>query len=294
MPPALTTFLSQVAADIDAAFLAYLPQISAPYAPVIEAMHYSFLGKGKRVRPALVCAWACAQQDEDAAYALAVQVGLAFECLHTYSLIHDDLPCMDDDDLRRGQPSCHKKFDECTAVLAGDGLQALAFDILSKLHFDSETWIELVGLLASAAGVSGMVGGQMWDMLMEGAGKKALSVAGLTQLQSMKTGALLTASCMAGAMAVRADSHLAKDYGMALGALFQITDDLLDTQTGTGKTAGKDITADKATFVTLLGADAATVRADALLTKCLEVLAPLGDKGALLADMAQFVRTRTY
>ncbi len=290
MTSSIAALLRDTNHDVTAAFEGVLPQSTSDVGRVIEAARYSFLAGGKRVRPALVRAFCDVYGGN---IALATQVGLAFECLHTYSLIHDDLPCMDDDILRRGQPTCHVKFDECTAVLAGDGLQALAFNILAGLDVTAEVRVELIALLSTAAGMQGMVGGQMWDMRAEGDAAPALTLTELICLQAMKTGALIEAACVAGAVLAGAERNIALAYGRALGALFQITDDLLDGRLDVdlGKSAGKDAAVGKSTFVRLLGQTGAEAAADKALADCLVAIENLANADTL-RTLAEFVRVR--
>ena len=237
-------------------------ELSRP-ARLIEAMRYSSLGGGKRFRPFLVV-------ESAALFAVprsrALMAGAALECVHCYSLVHDDLPAMDNDDLRRGQPTAHKAFDEATAILAGDGLLTLAFDILSRIetHPDAAIRIDLVSSLARAAGLGGMVGGQMLDLEAEGrfAGNVPLKLDenSILTLQAMKTGALLRFACTAGGILGSANAAQRKAlerYGSAVGKAFQIADDLLDLEGDpalVGKQTGKDAVAGKATIVGILGA----------------------------------------
>lgn len=290
MNNALSQFLAATSVHIDTAFNEALnvPALT-PHTRVVDAMRYSFLAGGKRVRPTLTAAWGSIY---NLPTHITTQVGLAIECIHTYSLIHDDLPCMDDDTLRRGKPTCHVEFDECTAVLAGDALQALAFHILSTLDIADTLKVELIKNLSTAVGPHGMVGGQMWDMLTENTQMPPLIEPELTQLQSMKTGALITFSCQAAAILAQEDDTPALEYGKSLGALFQITDDLLDiSEHDLGKTSRKDEASGKTTFVSLLGAHGAENKADTLLANCQKCC----NKHAspLLSDLAAFVRHRT-
>jgi farnesyl diphosphate synthase len=217
--------------------------------------------------------------------------------LHAYSLVHDDLPAMDDDDLRRGQPSCHKAFDEATAILAGDALLTRAFEVLvdSDTHSDSQARCELVAALGAAAGARGMVGGQMIDMVSEG---RALSGPEVTRLQALKTGRLIQYSAEAGAILGRAPAqqrHLIAAFGRDLGAAFQIADDILDTE-GTeqeiGKTVGKDAAADKATMVSIMGLDQARAHAAMLAEQAANYLASFGERAQTLAALTDFVVSR--
>jgi farnesyl diphosphate synthase len=275
-------------------------EISRP-ARLIKAMRYSSLGGGKRFRPFLVVATA-------ALFAVprqhALMAGAALECVHCYSLVHDDLPAMDNDDLRRGQPTAHKAFDEATAILAGDGLLTFAFDILSRpqTHPDPAVRIELVGALARAAGLGGMVGGQMLDLAAEGRfadlGPQRLGESEVRTLQGMKTGALLRFACEAGGMlgsATPVQRKALERFGSAVGQAFQIADDLLDLEGDpalVGKQTGKDAVAGKATMVDLLGAAGARTRLKELVAQAEQALAPFGPGAAVLVEGAKFVAER--
>ena len=270
-------------------------------ARLIEAIRYSSLGGGKRFRPFLVveCAGLFRVPRQQ-----ALMTGAALECVHCYSLVHDDLPAMDDDDLRRGQPTAHKKFDEATAILVGDGLLTFAFDILSRTqtHPDPAVRVELVGALARASGIGGMVGGQMLDLAAEGRfiadGPQRLGEEGVLTLQAMKTGALLRFACLAGGvlgLATPQQRKALERYGAAVGQAFQIADDLLDVEGDTalvGKQTGKDAKAGKATMVDILGADGAKARLRDLVTEAEQALAPFGDSAAVLIEGARFVADR--
>jgi farnesyl diphosphate synthase len=264
-------------------------------------MRYASLGGGKRLRPFLVVETASLF---GVPRERALMVGAALECVHCYSLVHDDLPAMDDDALRRGRPTAHKAFDEATAILAGDGLLTFAFDLLARpqAHPDPTVRIALVLALARAAGLGGMVGGQMLDLDAEGRfAKGAPPVLGESEvrtLQAMKTGALLRFACMAGAILGQAkpETREAIDrYGIALGQAFQIADDLLDVegdQETVGKATGKDAAAHKATLVGVLGIDAAKARLRSLVGEAEAALAPFGDGAAVLRAAARFVAER--
>ena len=236
-------------------------------ARIYDAMRYSTLAPGKRLRPLLVLASA---RLFGVARRSALQVAAAIEMVHAYSLIHDDLPAMDNSDLRRGRPTCHKEFDEATAVLAGDGLLTMAFDVLSDpdTHGDPAVRCELVSALATAAGAAGMVGGQMIDLIAE---TRRLDIGAITRLQRMKTGALIAFACEAGAILAKAATELRtalRGYAHDLGLAFQIADDLLDvegTAAETGKPVGADAAAGKATFVSILGVDRARAQAELLV-----------------------------
>jgi farnesyl diphosphate synthase len=275
-------------------------ELSRP-ARLITAMRYSSLGGGKRFRPFLVVESA---HLFDVARERALMAGAALECVHCYSLVHDDLPAMDNDELRRGQPTAHKKFDEATAILAGDGLLTFAFDILSRpqTHPDASVRVELVNALARAAGVGGMAGGQMLDLAAEGRftgkGPQRLGEGEVRTLQAMKTGALLRFACQAGgilAAAPVAQREALDRYGAAVGQAFQIADDLLDLEGDTalvGKQTGKDAAAGKATMVSALGVEGAKARLRALVAEAEQVLAPFGTKAAILIEAARFVAER--
>jgi farnesyl diphosphate synthase len=275
-------------------------ELSRP-ARLIEAMRYSSLGGGKRFRPFLVV-------ESATLFAVprsrALMAGAALECVHCYSLVHDDLPAMDNDDLRRGQPTAHKAFDEATAILAGDGLLTLAFDILSRLetHPDAAVRIDLVSSLARAAGLGGMVGGQMLDLAAEGrfAGHVPLKLDenSVRMLQAMKTGALLRFACSAGGILGSANAAQRKAlerYGSAVGQAFQIADDLLDLEGDpalVGKQTGKDAVAGKATIVGVLGAPGARARLKELVAEAEDALAPFGGTAEILIGGARFVAER--
>jgi len=259
-----------------------------------EALRYALLGPGKRLRPFLLVSSARifgAPEDR------ALEAATALECIHCYSLVHDDLPCMDDDDLRRGRPTTHIAFDEATAVLTGDGLLTLAFEIMSGPQIDPDPAIrvELVSLLAKAAGWQGMVLGQALDLEAEG---RSLNMDETLQMQALKTGALFKFACEAGAVLGRATPDARRallDYATALGQAFQLADDLLDAQGTTaklGKAAAKDAARGKATFIALLGIDGAKAKLAGLVLDAESALAPLGPKAEPLAEAARFVASR--
>ncbi|MGE0755247.1 MAG: polyprenyl synthetase family protein [Alphaproteobacteria bacterium] len=261
---------------------------------VLEAMRYSALSGGKRLRPFLTV---CTSRLFGVAYESALDTAVAIEFIHTYSLIHDDLPAMDDDDLRRGKPSCHKAFDEATAILAGDGLHAYAFEILAdpNTHADPKVRCDLISALAKAAGCSGMVGGQMMDMQAE---NKQLSVDEIIRLQRLKTGELFAVSCEAGAILGKAPSMMRKllrAYAHDMGLAFQITDDLLDAE-GTRKKVGKEVRKDnaagKATLVAGMGLERAREHAQILCKQAISHLDVFDRKADLLRDLARFVIER--
>jgi farnesyl diphosphate synthase len=270
-------------------------------ARLMEAMRYSSLGGGKRFRPFLVV-------ESAALFKVprqhALMAGAALECVHCYSLVHDDLPAMDNDALRRGQPTAHKKFDEATAILAGDGLLTFAFDILSRpqTHSDPGVRVELVTALARAAGLGGMVGGQLLDLAAEGRfagnGPQRLGEKEVRTLQAMKTGALLRFACQAGgilAAAPQQQREALERYGSAVGQAFQIADDLLDLEGDpalVGKSTGKDAEAGKATMVSVLGIAQAKARLGDLVAAAEKALAPFGPGAAILIEGARFVAER--
>ena len=267
-----------------------LHQLAGLSGPLPEAMLYATKG-GKGLRGFLVLESARIHGIDGSA---AGPAAAAIEALHAYSLIHDDLPCMDDDDLRRGQPTVHRKWDEATAVLAGDALQALAFELVSMTGCPPEQRCLLIKTLAIAAGARGMVGGQIADIAAESAATP-LSLAQITALQAGKTGALITWSAMAGPRMAAAETHAMRNYGDCLGLAFQIADDILDV-TGDADKAGKrlqkDAAAGKATFVSLLGLDAARVRAKSLIDEACDHLAPYGASAQNLIDCARFTIAR--
>ena len=261
-----------------------------------EAMRYAVLGGGKRLRPFLVLESArlCGVSDEAALNAAA-----ALECVHCYSLAHDDLPAMDDDDLRRGRPTVHKAFDEATAILAGDALLTLAFEILADpaTHPDPAIRSALSLGLARASGRAGMAGGQMLDLLAPGA---TLAEAEILRLQAMKTGALILFACEAGGILGGAETsrrQALREYGTALGIAFQLADDLLDVHgdaATVGKAVAKDKDAGKATLVGLIGVDAVRERLGEFQAKALDALAPFGTEAEVLGAAAAFVANRKH
>ncbi len=263
-----------------------LPKGETGEARVFEAMRYSSLDGGKRLRAFFVLAGATLFKVSALS---ALRTASAVEFVHAYSLIHDDLPAMDDDDLRRGKPSCHKQFDEATAILAGDALQALAFEVLAHedTHGDPAVRAHLVADLAKAAGAHGMVGGQMLDMLAERRAVGEISIGAITRLQRLKTGALITYSCTSGAILGKASEPL--------GLAFQIVDDLLDIEgdaSQLGKTPGKDAAAGKATFVSILGRERARAQSNLLARQAAQHLEPFGPAADLLKQAAEFVVAR--
>jgi len=261
---------------------------------VLSAMRYGVLNGGKRLRPFLVIETA---RLLDAPPEPALRIAAALECIHCYSLIHDDLPAMDDDDLRRGQPTVHIAFDEATAILAGDGLLTLAFDVISSedTALPAQLRLRLVNALSRAAGVGGMVGGQALDLMAE---QDRPGEAAIVQLQAMKTGALLRYACAAGAIAAGSDdltvAHMTR-FGEIIGLAFQLADDLLDVTSDAatlGKATGKDAGRGKGTLVSLQGADAARQRLASLVAEAEDVLSPFGERAETLKRAASFIASR--
>lgn len=260
------------------------------------AMRYSLLAGGKRLRPVLVYAAVDALGGSRVSAADTDRAACAIECIHTYSLIHDDLPAMDDDDLRRGVPTCHRAFDEATAILAGDALQTLAFELLCALEATDDTLaLALVATLARASGSRGMVGGQAIDIAHVG---RAIDAATLASMHELKTGALIGAALHMGALlgGARGAAFEAIDaYARALGLAFQVQDDVLDacgSAAALGKTPGSDAARTKPTYVTLLGESGARAFAHELCAQALAALTPLGAQATPLADIARFVVER--
>lgn len=286
--------LQDAANAIEAVLDGLLPMPAGAEAPLVEAMRYSTLGGGKRLRPFLVLQSAGLF---DVAAGHALRVGAALEMVHCYSLVHDDLPAMDDDDLRRGRPTTHRRFDEATAILAGDALLTRAFEVLAApaTHPKAEVRSELVLSLAIASGAEGMAGGQMIDLEAE---HKPLDLNAISRLQRLKTGALFGFACESGAILGQGSAPARRallDYAHDMGLAFQIADDLLDAEGATaevGKRTGKDAASGKATFVSLLGLDGARRRAAALADSAASRLDLFGDKADLLRYTAHYVVER--
>ena len=296
MPDLLGEAFERVQGEVDSAFDAFLPVPDDTRARLVEAMRYAAIGGGKRVRPLLVVSTAAMYGvDRDA----ALRAGAAIEAIHVYSLIHDDLPCMDDDDLRHGKPTVHKVYDEATAVLAGDALHALAFEILADTGTSSDPFVrsELIATLGRASGMGGMAGGQMMDMVADEEGVD-YDLHTITRLQQLKTGALLAASVEMGAILGRVPpegrAHL-RAYARDIGLAFQIADDLLDV-TGDEKLAGKALRKDeeqgKQTFVTLMGVEKAREQARALVDQAVAHLGSHGSEADTLRALARFIVER--
>lgn len=288
--------LTQNARDIDAVLDRLLPFRPDPESRLMEAVRYATLSGGKRIRPFLVMA---SSNLFGVSRPFAERVAAAIEMVHCYSLIHDDLPAMDNDDLRRGLPTCHVKFDEATAILAGDALLARAFEVIgeAQTHSDPRVRADLVVELAKAAGGDGMVGGQMLDLL---AAEVPLQIAEITRMQRMKTGALIAFSCEAGAILGKAaDSarHALHAYAHDLGLAFQIVDDLLDAEGNdeeVGKRTHKDQGAGKATFVSVLGADRARAQSAMLAEQAVQHLDIFPESADPLRSLASFVVHRRH
>jgi farnesyl diphosphate synthase len=279
---------------VDVVLNSLLPLHDEPESRLMEAIRYSTLAGGKRIRPFLVTSSA---RLFDVSQPSALRVAAAIEMVHCYSLIHDDLPAMDNDDLRRGLPTCHVKFDEATAILAGDALLTRAFEVLADpaTHPDPRVRSDLVAELARAAGPEGMVGGQMLDLLAE---HQNLEMAEVTRLQRMKTGALIAFSCESGAVLGKAADSARQAlhaYAHDLGLAFQIADDLLDVEgdeAEVGKKTGKDQGAGKATFVSLLGPERARAQSDMLASQAVEHLEIFSKNAEPLRALAAFVVNR--
>ena len=296
MDISLITWCKQIQTEFEKNLLQHLPALEKnSSSSLVEAMHYAMLNGGKRIRPLLMFA---ASELVEVKPAWVYQAAAAVEMIHAYSLVHDDLPCMDDDDLRRGQPTVHRQYDEATALLVGDALQTQAFKTLATLECKAEIKIEMLTILADAAGVNGMCGGQALDMFYT---DKNISRAELEQMHRLKTGALLRASILIGSIGSEEQSLSAlqtealKQYADCIGLAFQVVDDILDaTQTSEmlGKTAGKDAEQKKSTYVALLGLEAARKLSQQLLEQAHHVLAVF-DQGALhLHQLADFIVQR--
>jgi geranylgeranyl pyrophosphate synthase len=289
-------YLIQCAALVDAQLESILPSPAGSAEQLFAAMRYSVFNGGKRIRPALCFAAAEAIADSDRNTA---KVAAALEMVHAYSLIHDDLPAMDDDDLRRGKPTCHIQFDEATAILAGDALQCLAFEQLTQLSdLPAEVSLKLVTMLANYGGCNGMVTGQAIDLAATG---NLLELEQLKQMHALKTGALIEASILMGALAThQADpEQLAalKEFAQAIGLAFQIQDDILDVESSTeqlGKQQGSDRSNGKSTYTSILGVEAARSQAADLYQHSMACLEPFGERAGSLRSIASFIVNRAY
>ncbi len=292
----LSNIVSSIDAELDRLLTAQLSagEIERPE-NLVAAMRHGVLNGGKRLRPFLVIEVGALF---DASLQETLQTGCALECLHSYSLVHDDLPAMDDDDLRRGQPTVHKAFDEATAILAGDALLTFAFDILSssKCHPSAEVRCELVSLMSRAAGQGGMIGGQVQDIEAETSTPSADQI---LSLQSMKTGALIRFACEAGAVVGNApskDRNRMVEFGKTIGLAFQLADDLLDVTSSSaemGKRVGKDAEQGKGTLVSLYGVEKTRVLMNDNLSHAEALLQPFGSKADILRETARFVVERS-
>lgn len=293
--PNLSAAIKETAAEVRAEIDRLLPVPSTPEKRVVEAMRYSVLAGGKALRPFLVMQCAGLFGVERAK---ALRVAVALEMVHCYSLIHDDLPAMDNDDMRRGQPTCHKKFDEATAILAGDALLTRAFGVIASddCLFEPAVRCQLVAELSKAAGMSGMIGGQMLDILAEH--MDDMDLPEIIRLQQMKTGRLFAYACEAGAIMGKAsydDRQVLKAYARDIGLAFQIADDILDVEgdaESMGKAVRKDLDAHKATFISLLGLEQAKEQANALSYQAIASLECFDEKADYLRDLARFIVER--
>lgn len=288
--------LAEIAQDIDRSFDLLLPVSGDPRDRLIEAMRYATIGGGKRIRPLLVCATGALFGVSREA---AVRVGTAIEAIHVYSLIHDDLPCMDNDGLRHGKPTVHVAFDDAAAVLAGDALHDFAFEVLSDPATSGDPFvrIELIRTLATASGMNGMCGGQMMDIVAE---TTSFDLPTVTRLQQLKTGALLGAAVEMGAILghapIEGRAHL-RGYARDIGLAFQIADDLLDLEgdeAAAGKALRKDADQGKQTFLSLLGPERAREQARRLVEQAIELLASYGPEADLLRELARFIVERNH
>jgi farnesyl diphosphate synthase len=292
--PTLASAMAESAKAVADALERILPRSDFPEKKLFDAMRYGALGGGKRLRPFLVLSSARIFGVSDDC---ALRAAAAVECVHCYSLIHDDLPAMDNADLRRGQPTVHKKYDDATAILAGDALLTLAFEILAdpRTHEDPQVRCKLVTALAKASGVHGMVGGQMLDLIAE---TTQLDIGAITRLQRLKTGELIAFSVEAGAILGKTSPqhhNALRAYAHDLGLAFQVIDDLLDaegTEAETGKSVGRDIKAGKATFVTVLGGERARAQAKLLSEQAIQHLSVFDGRAKNLEDVARFVVDR--
>ncbi len=292
----LPALLNKYRSEVDAQLEQSLPLAEGPAESLFEAMRYAVLNGGKRIRPALCFAAADALGGHDENTA---KVAAALEMIHAYSLIHDDLPAMDDDDLRRGKPTCHREFDEATAILAGDGLQSLAFQQLTQLQgLPAGQVVKLVAMLANLAGCNGMVAGQAIDLAATG---QPLTIEQLKNMHAHKTGALIEASVLMGALATgRADQQqldALQTYAQAIGLAFQIQDDILDVESSTeqlGKQQGSDIANHKSTYTSILGLEQARSQAAEMYQQSIDSLALFADQAEPLRGIARFIVNRAY
>lgn len=295
----IKTVLSEFSQKFNQDLVSCFPLPDGAERRVIEAMIYSVMNGGKRLRPYLLCE--CANLF-DVDYQTAFPAAASLEMLHSYSLIHDDLPAMDNDDLRRGKPTCHKQFDEATAILAGDGLLTYAFEYLShNLEIKPDIRLALIQLLSSAAGAfGGMVSGQTLDIYAEPTGSKQDDENIISRLEQMKTGRLLRYACEAGAVLGKAsieERQILVSYARKIGQAFQIADDILDRegdQNVVGKTLHKDEAQNKFTFVSYYGIEPARIKAQRLINSAIEEISHFGSKAANLQNLAQYIIDRSY
>jgi farnesyl diphosphate synthase len=296
VPESFKSRLKDIAAQMETVLDDVLPQPFGQQAVVMEAARYAALGGGKRLRPFLLIETAHMLGYDSASAGRAIwQVAAALECLHVYSLVHDDLPCMDDDDLRRGKPTVHKAYDEAIAVLAGDALLTRSFGIIADTDLPSDMKVTLISKLAEAAGMIGMIGGQVVDMTVAETDRDE---AVITNLQNMKTGALISYAVQAGAIiagATAAQRAQLQDYSEAIGLAFQIKDDILDVEGDAalvGKAVGKDADLGKATFVSILGLNAAKLRAHDMGQYAKDKLVDFGAEAVILSLTVDFILNR--
>lgn len=296
----IKTTISEYSAKFNQALPSFFPLPQGAEKRVVEAMQYSVMNGGKRLRPFLVYETAHLFGLD---FNASLRTAAALEMLHSYSLIHDDLPAMDNDDLRRGKPTCHKQFDEATAILAGDGLLTYAFEILSSPETcaDAQTRCELISLLASGAGAfDGMVAGQMLDLIAEDLPQNENSEQLIKRIEEMKTGRLIRYACEAGAVlghATSAQRQALVDYSRKIGIAFQIADDILDVegeQALVGKTLNKDSAQGKVTFVSLYGLNNAKQIANQLIADAKQIISTFGPASQTLQDLADFIINRKY
>ena len=300
-PPAMSNelrkFLQESAGRVEVTLRAALAQPVPAAERLFSAMHYAALGPGKRLRPALVYACARTLRAGDFDAATCDAAAAALECIHAYSLVHDDLPAMDDDNLRRGRPTCHIEFDEASAILAGDALQTQAFELLLQSDADSALKLRLLQELAHASGARGMVAGQAIDLA---AVDHSLDLPQLEAMHRLKTGALIRASARIGALLGGADAaqlDAVSRYAEAIGLAFQVQDDILDVIADTatlGKTQGADAARNKPTYVSLLGLDGAREKLQGLHRQAVAALAELGGDTTLLQQLADYIVQRSY
>jgi len=286
-----SSYLNTCRSRIENALRQHLPSLHRLPLELHEAMHYSVMTPGKRIRPLLVYA---------AGYAFGATPDIldkpacAVEFIHVFSLIHDDLPAMDDDDLRRGQPTCHVKFGDAVAILAGDALQSLAFEVLCDSNINESMRLKIIAALASASGSHGMAGGQVMDLTATG---KGLTLPELENLHIHKTGALIRSSVLMGAMAATGEAQQLDHYGKCIGLAFQIVDDILDITGDTeslGKTGGKDAAQQKTTYASLLGLSQARERAAQLYDDAIESLDSFDERAEPLRELAKLIIHRSY